>query len=236
MTRSIFSARSVAAFGLAGALSACASSAPPPQQVYAPPQQQQQSAPPPPQQQTYARPPQQTYAPPPQQAYAPPPPVAQAPAPVPPRAPVQQPQYSTQYQQSAPPPPAQRPSERQVAIGGTAFPVDGSVGSVPVGSRLVVRVYDAAGGDVNVRVAEGAFRIAEGLPVRYKVPVPQVAMQTMDMPAVAARVEGPRGRVVYRNETAVLLKNGAPGDIPMTLQGRQAASAMTIQWEAPKAE
>jgi len=124
---------------------------------------------------------------------------------------------------------------RQVAIGGTAFPVDGSQGRVPDGSRMVVRVYDAAGGDVNVRVAESAFSVSQGLPARYKVPVPAQAMNTMDMPAVAARVEGPRGRVIYRNETAVLLEDGAAGDIPMTLQ-RQAASAVTRVWTAPVVE
>ena len=139
----------------------------------------------------------------------------------------------------APPPQAAKPrppSPRQVAVGGTAFPVDGTAGRVPPGSRLVVRVYDAAGGDVNVRVAESAFRLAEGLPVRYKLPVPATAMDDMDLPAVAARVETSKGGVVYRNETAVLLKPDAPGDIPMTRQRKQAASAVTKEWTAPATE
>ncbi len=164
------------------------------------------------------------YAPPPPppsaQPYAARPPAARPPAARPPVAQVQ----------------PQPEPERQVAIGGTAFPADGSRGRVPAGSRLVVRVYDAAGGDVNVRAAEGAFRVSQGLPVRYKVPVSARAMNGMELPAVAARVEGPRGRVIYRNETAVLLKSGAAGDIPMMLQGKQAASAMTQEWDAPGIE
>ena len=160
-------------------------------------------------------------------AYAPPPPppVAAPPAAQPP----------------APPPPVAQakprpPAERQVAVGGTAFPVDGTEGLVPPGSRLVVRVYDAAGGDVNVRVAESAFRLAEGIPVRYRLPVPASAMDDMDLPAVAARVETAKGGVVYRNETAVLLRPDAPGDIPMTRQRKQAASAVTREWTSPETE
>ncbi len=201
------------AIGLAGALSACASSGPQ-RQVYAPPPPPQSAQPP------AARP----YAvqPPAARPYAAQPPAARPPAARPPVAQVQ-----------APPQPApQQQTERQVAIGGTAFPVDGSEGRVPSGSRLVVRVYDAAGGDVNVRAAEGAFRVSEGLPVRYKVPVAARAMNEMELPAVAARVEGPRGGVIYRNETAVLLKSGAAGDIPMTLQRKQAASSVTTAWDA----
>jgi len=178
-------------------------------------------------------------APPPQQVYAPapPPPVSYPPVQ---RAPVQQqaqrPVAPVQQVQRPVERPAARPSEQQVAIGGTAFPADGSQGSVPPGSRLVVRVYDAAGGDVNVRAAEGAFRVSDGLPARYKVPVPARAIQAMDLPAVAARVESPNGGVIYRNETAVLLKEGANGDIPMTLQRRVAASAVTREWTAPSVE
>ncbi len=201
--------RAAIALGLAGALAACASSAPvPDRHAYAPP-------PPPP------SPVNQPQA------------VAQPPAPAPVQPPVGHPQA---HAQSAPPRSVAQfqspPAEQQVAIGGTAFPADGSPGQVPEGARLVVRVYDAAGGDVNIRVAEGAFRIEQGLPARYTVPVPVRAMRAMDMPAVAARVEA-RGRVIYRNETAVLLKQGAAGDIPMTLQRRQAASAVTIEWDEP---
>lgn len=169
-------------------------------------------------------PPDRAYAPPPAPAYPP----AQQQQQRPP-APVQQVQRPVER-------PAARPSEQQVAIGGTAFPVDGSEGSVPPGSRLVVRVYDAAGGDVNVRVAEGAFRVSDGLPARYKVPVPARALRTMDLPAVAARVESPNGGIIYRNETAVLLKEGANGDIPMTRQRRIAASAVTREWTPPATE
>jgi len=216
------------ALGLAGALSACATSAPrdysppPPNQAYqqpvAPPVQQQAQRP-------VQRP---SYAPPAQQAQRPAPepaPVQQVQRPAPP--PVQQ------VAQRPAPQPAPRQSEQQVAIGGTAFPTDGSQGRVPPGSRLMVRVYDAAGGDVNVRAAEGAFRVTGGLPVRYKVPVPARALEAMDLPAVAARVESPNGGVVYRNETAVLLKEGANGDIPMTRQRKVAASAVTREWTAP---
>ncbi len=123
---------------------------------------------------------------------------------------------------------------QQVAVRGTAFPVDGMRGKVPAGSRLVVRIYDAAGGDVNVRAAEGAFKAEGGLPLRYEVPVAVKAIGSMDMPAVAARLEGPGGRVIYRNETAVLLVSGKPGDIPMKRQGRTAASAVTLEWTAPE--
>lgn len=208
--------RALLTLGLAGAVSACASSGPE-RQVYAPP-------PPPPAARPYsAQPPyaaQQPYAG--QQPYAAQPPAARRPDARPPVVVV--------------PPVAQAqpkaPEARQVAIGGTAFPVDGSEGRVPPGSRLVVRVYDAAGGDVNIRAAEGAFRVSEGLPVRYKVPVAAQAMNEMELPAVAARVEGPRGGVIYRNETAVLLKSGAAGDIPMTLQRKQAASSVTTVWDA----
>lgn len=198
------STRILFVLGLAGAVSACASSGQQ-RQVYAPP-------PPPP----YAA-----------QPPAARPPVAHRPV-------AQQPGLQRHFAQ---PPVTQAqprpPVERQVAIGGTVFPVDGTAGNVPAGSRLVVRVYDAAGGDVNIRAAEGAFRVSEGLPVRYKVPVAARAMNGMELPAVAARVEGPHGGVIYRNETAVLLKSGAAGDIPMTRQGRQAASAVTKVWHAP---
>ena len=207
------------ALGLAGALSACATSAPrdysppPPNQAY------QQPAAPAPVRQQAQRPVQQSpYTPPVQQTQRPAPPPAQ------------------QVAQRPAERPAPRRSEQQVAIGGTAFPTDGSQGRVPPGSRLVVRVYDAAGGDVNVRAAEGAFRVSDGLPVRYKVPVPARALEAMDLPAVAARVESPNGGVVYRNETAVLLKEGANGDIPMTLQRKVAASAVTREWTAPAVE
>ena len=139
--------------------------------------------------------------------------------------------------QAAPPkaaPAPRAPAVRQVAVRGTAFPTDGMQGKVPAGSRLVVRIYDAAGGDVNIRAAEGAFRADQGLPLRYEVPVAAKAIGTMKMPAVAARLEGPGGRVFYRNETAVLLVAGKPGDIPMMRQGRQAATAVTIEWAVPK--
>jgi len=225
------------ALGLVGALSACATSAP--RDYSPPPPNQAYQQPAPVQQQQAQRPVQRpSYAPPAQQAQRPAPPA------------VQQQPYTPPVQQTqrpAPPPaqqvaqrPAERPaprrSEQQVAIGGTAFPTDGSQGRVPPGSRLVVRVYDAAGGDVNVRAAEGAFRVSDGLPVRYKVPVPARALEAMDLPAVAARVESPNGGVVYRNETAVLLKEGANGDIPMTLQRKVAASAVTREWTAPAVE
>jgi|GEM_PF-3716281 len=63
------------------------------------------------------------------------------------------------------------------------------------------------------------------------------AVEGMELPAVAARVEGPRGRVIYRNEVAVLLKSGAAGDIPMTLQRVQAASSGTAKtWDTPSVE
>ena len=128
--------------------------------------------------------------------------------------------------------PAPAPKQPAIAaVAGTAFPSDGSLGRVPPGSRLVVRVYDAAGGDVNVRVAEGAFALGQGLPIQYKVPVAVADLHRLELPAVAARVETARGGVLYRNETAVLLKNGAPGDIPMTRQHRQAASAVTKAWD-----
>ena len=206
MKLDILTPRVLLVMGLAGALSACASSGPE-QRVYAPP-------------------------PPSAHPYAVQPPVARQPVARPPAA--RPPVAQVQVQPRPEPQPQQ--TERQVAIGGTAFPVDGTQGQVPAGSRLVVRVYDAAGGDVNVRAAEGAFRVSEGLPVRYKVPVAARAMNDMELPAVAARVEGPRGRVIYRNETAVLLKSGAAGDIPMTLQGKQAASAVTMRWDVPASQ
>ncbi len=142
------------------------------------------------------------------------------------------PQPQVDPRQSAPAPRA--PTIQQVAVRGTAFPVDGMRAKIPAGSRLVVRIYDAAGGDVNIRAAEGAFEAGQGLPLRYEVPVAAKAISTMKMPAVAARLEGPRGRVFYRNETAVLLVSGKPGDIPMMRQGQKSASAMTIEWDAPK--
>lgn len=130
-----------------------------------------------------------------------------------------------------------QPGDAKIAVAGTAFPVDGTAGRVPPGSRLVVRVYDAAKGDVNIRVAEGAFDIVQGLPARYNVPAPARDVQVMRLPAVAARVEGPRGRVIYRNETAVLLQPGRAGDIPMTLQRVQAASSsVSPDWTTPATE
>jgi len=234
--------RLIAAVGFAGMLSACAAHKPQ-QQTYAPPQPAPVAAP------AAVEPnaPVQVQV---QVQQAPPSQVVQAPV-------VQQPQAQTQVQsqaqaqaqtqaqvqqtqqiqrqqqvQRAP----QQPREQQIAVGGTAFPVDGTRGVVPQGSRLVVRVYDAAGGDVNVRAAEGAFRVSQGLPARYKVPVPAPALQTMELPAVAARVEGPGGRVIYRNETAVLLQDGEAGDIPMTRQRAQAASAVTREWTLPMAK
>ncbi len=166
-----------------------------------------------------------------------PPPVARAQPPaaaVPPKPPAPAPVVQT----APPAPEADRPATMmKVAIGGTAFPIDGTAGTVPPGSRLVVRVYDAAGGDVNVRVAEGAFEVVQGLPAQYKVPTPARALRVMDLPAVAARVEGPRGRVIYRNETAVLLKSGAAGDIPMTRQRAHSAStSVDSRWATPAME
>ena len=210
MKLDILTPRVLLVMGLAGALSACASSGPE-QRVYAPP-------------------------PPSVQPYAVQPPVVRQPVARPPAARPPVAQVQVQPRPEPQPQPQPQQTERQVAIGGTAFPVDGTQGQVPAGSRLVVRVYDAAGGDVNVRAAEGAFRVSEGLPVRYKVPVAARAMNDMELPAVAARVEGPRGRVIYRNETAVLLKSGAAGDIPMTLQGKQAASAVTMRWDVPASQ
>ena len=236
---SMRSLRTVSTVAVALALSACAASAPPPP-VSAP------SAPP------------VVQAPAPQRAPAPAP-VAQAPAPAPvvvqqitvpqpaPAAPAPMPAPTPVVQQAPPPAtvapsqvaaaPAPRIADQQVVVGGTAFPVDGTPGRVPPGSRLVVRVYDASLGDVNIRVAEGAFDVARGLPARYRVPTPAQSVEGMELPAVAARVEGPRGRVIYRNEVAVLLKSGAAGDIPMTLQRVQAASSGTAKtWDTPSVE
>ena len=163
-------------------------------------------------------------------------PVAYAPPPPPPQqaAPQIAPTPAPAPQARAPRARAPQAQPRQVAVGGTAFPADGVAGAVPAGSRLVVRVYDAAGGDVNIRAAEGAFQAGNGLPLRYELPVSERDIATMELPAVAARLEGPRGGVLYRNETAVLLVQGKPGDIPMTRQRVTAASAVTREWTAPR--
>ncbi len=134
------------------------------------------------------------------------------------------------YQTAAPAVP-RAADPRAAVVGGIVFPADGTRGQVPQGSKLTVRVYDAAGGDVNRRVAEEKFDASRGLPVQYQVPVAAKALGGMRMPAVAARVTGPGGRVIYRNEVAVLLRKGeAQDDIPMIRQKPQSASALTA-WE-----
>ncbi len=203
----VFALRAAVSTALLATLTACASSHGPGQAAVTPP-------PPPPAQGYQSVPPQQVYRPaPPQQAYRPVPP-QQSYQPAPP-------------QQAYQSPAAQAPHSAVVA--GAAFPADGSGGKVPQGSKLTVRVYDAAGGDVNKRVAEKAFDASRGLPVPYEVPVAAQALGQMQMPAVAARVTGPGGRVIYRNEIAVLLRDGtSKDDIPMIRQTPQSASALTL--------
>lgn len=247
MTTSSFPSflRIAALLGTVTTIAGCAASGGPDAQVQAPPY-----APAP-----YAAAPQQPYTPAPRaavpQPYAPAPYAAvPAPAPVAPRPqprqyaqpqPRQQPQQiapqprqQAQHHQPVPPRAPAPQADQQAAISGTAFPTGSGRGEVPPGSRLVVRVYDAAGGDVNVRVAEGAFPVESGLPARYEVPVSLRTLRALELPAVAARVESPQGGVVFRNEAAVLLKSGAPGDIPMTRQSKEAASAVTREWKGPK--
>lgn len=115
-------------------------------------------------------------------------------------------------------PVAQPPAGPSVLVAGEARAVDGTRGRYPQGSRMVVRVYDA-GITVNRPLVERTFPQGSGaLPWRYEVRVPEQAFRQLQRPAVAARIEAPDGVVIYKNADAVLMRAGAPDDIPMVRQ------------------
>jgi len=119
--------------------------------------------------------------------------------------PIPQPQYAAPPQAGA----------QDIVLRGAAYAVSGS-GAFPPESRMTVRVYDAAVGDVNDWAAEQSYTRSGALPWPYEMRFRTEALNGIARPALAARIEGPDGRLVYQSEKAVPLIEGGSEDIPMT--------------------
>jgi len=101
-----------------------------------------------------------------------------------------------------------------VVVRGVAFATSGD-GRYPQNSRLTVRVYDAAGGNANAWIAEQNFTRSGGLPWPYELRIGAAKLSGITSPALAARIEGPDGRLVYQSQGNVPLVAGVSEDIPM---------------------
>ncbi len=121
----------------------------------------------------------------------------------------------TQVSSRSVPSPALVPSGQEVVLRGTAFAVSGD-GRYPQNSRLTVRVYDAAVGNVNDWVAEQSYTRSGGLPWPYEMRFRNEALNGITSPALAARIEGPDGRLVYETSRAIPLVDGGSEDIPLS--------------------
>lgn len=131
-------------------------------------------------------------------------------------------------------PTAQQPyaGPQDAVLRGVAYLAAGGNAQVPSGSRMTVRVYDAQTADVNRPIAQRDYTSnGQGLPWSYELRVPLEAMQTLNRPAVAARIEAPDGRVLYLNDRAVNLSQGSADDIPMVPAG--ATSQGFSQYQPP---
>lgn len=104
---------------------------------------------------------------------------------------------------------------QDIVLRGAAYAVSGD-GRFPPSSRMTVRVYDAAVGNVNDWAAEQSYTRSGVLPWPYEMRFRSEALNGIARPALAARIEGPDGRLVYRTENAVPLVEGGSEDIPMT--------------------
>lgn len=132
--------------------------------------------------------------------------------PLPPPAPV------TQAAPQAPVQAAPQAGAQDIVLRGAAYAVSGD-GRFPPNSQMTVRVYDAAVGDVNQWVAEQSFTRSGGLPWPYSMNFRSEALRGVSQPALAARIEGPRGELIYQTEQAVALVPGKAEDIPMSFVG-----------------
>jgi uncharacterized lipoprotein YbaY len=120
-----------------------------------------------------------------------------------------------QSQYAAPPQAGPRAGAQDIVLRGAAFAASGT-GAFPPSSRMTVRVYDAAVGDVNDWVAEQSYTRSGALPWPYEMRFRTEALNGVVRPALAARIEGPDGRLYYRSERAVPLVEGGSEDIPMS--------------------
>ncbi len=107
------------------------------------------------------------------------------------------------------------PGPQDIVLRGAAFAVSGD-GRYPQNSRLTVRVYDAAVGNVNEWVAEQSYTRSGGLPWPYEMRFRTEALKGVTNPALAARIEGPDGRLVYETPRAIPLVEGGSEDIPLS--------------------
>lgn len=107
---------------------------------------------------------------------------------------------------------------QDIVLRGAAYAASGD-GRFPPQSRMTVRVYDAAVGDVNEWIAEQSFTRSGVLPWPYTMRFRTEALKGVARPALAARIEGPDGRLVYQSQQAVPLVEGGSEDIPMVSVG-----------------
>ena len=135
--------------------------------------------------------------------------------PLPPPGPI-----SSGGQYAAPPASAQ-----DIRLAGVAFASSGD-GRFPPNSRMTIRVYDAAVGEVNDWAAEQSYTRSGGLPWPYEMRFRSEALNGLARPAIAARIEGPDGRLMYQSNQAVPLVRGGSEDIPMSPVGAGGYSAV----------
>lgn len=101
-----------------------------------------------------------------------------------------------------------------IVLRGAAYAESGD-GRFPPNSRMTVRVYDAAVGDVNDWAAEQSYSRSGALPWPYEMRFRTEALNGIARPVLAARIEGPDGRLVYQSDRAVPLVEGGSEDIPL---------------------
>lgn len=107
---------------------------------------------------------------------------------------------------------------RDIVLRGVAYANSGD-GRFPPNSTLTVRVFDAAGGDVNDPDVEQSYTRSGVLPWPYTMGFRTEAIAGLRQPTLAAQIEGPDGQLIYRSSQAVPLVPGGSEDIPLDAVG-----------------
>lgn len=139
------------------------------------------------------------------------------------------PSYSGGGQQYAPAPVQAQPQPgglagaQDIVLRGVAYAASGD-GRFPPNSKMTVRVFDAAGGDVNNPDVEQSFTRSGVLPWPYTMNFRTEAIAGLRQPTLAAQIEGPDGQLIYRSAQAVPLVPGGSEDIPMAAASGSASA------------